>query len=129
MLADEQTRMRVERHVEQVFEGRCDTLEVDLLHHNGHRVSVVIRSVPVRDARDRVVRCQSAVLDISSHRKTESQLRKARDYLQHLAHHDALTDLPNRTLFLDRLRHAVHRARPSEARWSSCSPTPRIRCD
>lgn len=31
--------------------------------------------------------------------------------LQHMAHHDALTNLPNRNLFLDRLKQALSRAR------------------
>ena len=31
--------------------------------------------------------------------------------VEHLAHHDSLTDLPNRVLFLDRLQQALARAR------------------
>ena len=41
--------------------------------------------------------------DISQRKKTEEQMLR-------LAHYDAITDLPNRTLFLDRLDHEIKRS-------------------
>ena len=40
-----------------------------------------------------------------------TERRRVEDELAHQALHDPLTDLPNRALFLDRLRHAIVRMR------------------
>ena len=58
----------------------------------------------VRDSDGRITHYIAVMADISSIKKTQSRL----DFL---AHHDALTELPNRLLFSDRLEHAIDRAR------------------
>jgi len=47
--------------------------------------------------------------DISRRKATEEQLH-------HMAHHDALTGLPNRTLFMDRLRQSLSKDKRDQAR-------------
>ncbi|MEQ1440288.1 EAL domain-containing protein [Fontimonas sp. SYSU GA230001] len=42
-----------------------------------------------------------------------TERKRAEDYIRHLAHHDALTELPNRVLFKDRLDVAIAQARRS----------------
>lgn len=58
----------------------------------------------VQDDKGRISRYISIFSDISERKLTEERFR-------HLAHYDALTDLPNRLLFNDRCAHALDRAR------------------
>lgn len=48
--------------------------------------------------------------------KLAEQVQMAKDQLDHLAHHDALTDLPNRMLLQDRLKQAIELARRQDRR-------------
>ncbi len=88
----------------------------DALHRTGYwqgeildrtrdgRVLPLLQTISaVRDAEGRLTHYISVMTDISSIKETQSRL----DFL---AHHDALTELPNRLLFGDRLNHVIERA-------------------
>jgi len=49
--------------------------------------------------------------DITEHQKLLEEVRLQKDYLNHLAYHDILTNLPNRILFLERLEQAIRKSR------------------
>ncbi|MBI4998992.1 MAG: diguanylate cyclase [Rhodocyclales bacterium] len=67
-------------------------------------ISVVLMTISaVRDTAGELTHYVGVFTDIT--RKKESERR-----LEHLAHHDALTDLPNRSLFRDRLHQAIRKA-------------------
>jgi len=67
-------------------------------------ISVVLMTISaVRDAAGELTHYVGVFTDITQ--KKESERR-----LEHLAHHDALTDLPNRSLFRDRLHQAIRKA-------------------
>ena len=59
---------------------------------------------PLRDGDGRVTHFVVVKRDVTSQIEAE-------DRIHHLAHHDALTDLPNRALFRDRLRQALAETR------------------
>ncbi len=75
-----------------------------LLHKDGSYRYTLCRWVTVRDAAGAPLRRSGVQSDITARRLAEEQLRQ-------LALYDALTDLPNRTLLLDRLGQALARAR------------------
>ena len=58
----------------------------------------------VHDDEGRVLHYVTVFSDITSIKQSQSQL-------EHLAHHDSLTNLPNRLLFEDRLLHAISQAK------------------
>jgi diguanylate cyclase (GGDEF)-like protein/PAS domain S-box-containing protein len=64
-------------------------------------VSVTIS--PVRDGVNNIVGASKVARDIS-------QRKEAQARIQHLAHYDSLTGLPNRTLLADRMRMAIAQA-------------------
>jgi diguanylate cyclase (GGDEF)-like protein/PAS domain S-box-containing protein len=66
---------------------------------------------PLRDAEGAIIAILTSSLDITDRKKAER-------HLVHLAHHDALTGLPNRTYLQDRLRREVGRARRGDRLFS-----------
>ncbi len=52
---------------------------------------------------------------VEAYSEMRRQVHQRQRYLDHIAHHDALTQLPNRTLFRDRLEHALAIALRGEA--------------
>jgi diguanylate cyclase (GGDEF)-like protein/PAS domain S-box-containing protein len=86
-----------------------------LLLENEHRVRhadgsfrwVSVRGTVLRDQAGTAVRALGLMRDISRHRELVERMA-------HDARHDALTGLPNRTLFLDLLRHSFNRIRRHE---------------
>ncbi len=80
------------------------SFEEELVAVSGKRHVFLTTKSPLRDGNDVVVAVLTSSLDITERKQAEA-------HLTHLAHHDPLTDLPNRVLLSDRLRREVARAR------------------
>ena len=69
---------------------------------DGRWIWVLARGLACRDERGWAYRIAGSITDITRQKDVEEQLL-------HQAFHDTLTDLPNRSLFMDRLTHALRR--------------------
>jgi diguanylate cyclase (GGDEF)-like protein/PAS domain S-box-containing protein len=84
---------------EEAFEklsafGSCRPFEKELIHKSGNQVPVLTGATQLGEE---VV---WFVMDLTN-------IKQAQEKLNHLAYHDALTDLPNQVLFKDRLKQAI----------------------
>ena len=82
---------------------RQSPYRLELQSKKGRKLWVEVNEAPVvRDGR--TVAIVGALVDVT--KRTEAEQK-----LQHQAFHDALTGLPNRALFMDRLQHALDRSK------------------
>ena len=91
---------------EEAFEklmafGACAPFEKDFLKQDGTAVPVLFGAA----LHEEEITC--FVVDLSQNKQTQEKLN-------HLAYHDALTDLPNQVLFKDRLKQAIALSRRND---------------
>ena len=81
--------------------GACAPFEKNLVKQDGTQVPVLFGAA----LHEEEIAC--FVVDLSQNKQTQEQLN-------HLAYHDALTDLPNQVLFKDRLKQAIALSRRND---------------
>lgn|GEM_PF-1891259 len=79
----------------QSRDGIPQRFEIEVRHKEGHEVTLHVHTVPIRVGR-RVEGIFGIAKDITERKQSER-------LIYHLAYHDALTDLPNRRMFKERL--------------------------
>ncbi len=98
----EDTQFSLHQHLE----GVSDHFECEhrLKKKDGAYIWGLVRGLAVRDQKGKAYRMAGSLTNITRQKETEEKLF-------HDAFHDNLTGLPNRALFLDRLRNAIERSK------------------
>ncbi|HEX8492471.1 MAG TPA: EAL domain-containing protein [Pyrinomonadaceae bacterium] len=93
-------------HVGQLLESKTADYQTEerYIHKDGQEVWVFLSVSKIRNARTASTRLIFQIQDITDRKQAEQQLL-------HDAFHDVLTGLPNRALFVDRLRQALGRSK------------------
>ncbi|BCJ87628.1 EAL domain-containing protein [Effusibacillus dendaii] len=89
--------------MDNVRKGQPQEYEVTVLHKNGKRLIAQITSFPIT--------ADNKVTGIYGIAKDVTERNRAIELINHMAYHDALTDLPNRRYFQERLLTALHDAK------------------
>jgi len=86
--------------------GKSDHLQAEyrMRHEDGSFRWVLTRGLAVRDEQGKAYRMAGSHADITDRKHIENEVR-------HRAMHDTLTDMPNRSLFMERLKKAIKRSR------------------
>ncbi|MHB8172524.1 MAG: EAL domain-containing protein [Thermincolia bacterium] len=98
-IINETTNLPVDNPVEKCLrEGRIVGLanHTVLIHRDGHRFAIEDSAAPIKNMEGQIIGAVMVFHDVSDKRNLLKQMI-------HQAHHDPLTNLPNRILFYDRL--------------------------
>jgi diguanylate cyclase (GGDEF)-like protein/PAS domain S-box-containing protein len=100
---DEDGRAMVERNVARRKRGVVERNELRFLRRDGIPMWASVAANPIYGARGEYLGALALVNDITRQRASVERI-------WHQANYDELTGLPNRHMFLDRLRHAMRKA-------------------
>ncbi len=85
-------------------QGQTDEHEWNYVRKDGSRVWVNLAMTALKTRDDKITGYLGIAFDIT-------ERKKLTEYVNHLAHHDQLTGLPNRVLLLERIRNSIERAK------------------
>ncbi|WP_127469878.1 EAL and GGDEF domain-containing protein [Thiomicrorhabdus aquaedulcis] len=78
---------------------------------NGQTIYLLTSKVPLQNEQNQIIGTLGTYDDITERRFIENQLLQQKEFLRYQAHYDALTGLPNRVLFQDRLQQTIQKSK------------------
>lgn len=102
---------------EALSQGKeSSAIEGRLRHKNGNYVPVLSRFMIQRNAAGEAVHVSGTNTDLTERKHAESRLQASETRIDFLAHHDPVTQLPNRVLLLSHLERGMRAAQRKNAR-------------
>lgn len=87
------------------------SFEEEIAGRDGRPLHVLTAKAPLRNGDGDIVAVLTTSVDITERKRAEG-------LLHHLAHHDGLTNLPNRSLLIERLRQEIARSRRTDRKFA-----------
>lgn len=101
-------KTRVERYLMGMFVPDEElSVTYRIITENGAVKYITQNGVMVADSNNKPASIVAITMDITEQVIAQQEILEQRDTLKYQAHYDALTQLPNRTLFTDRLTHLI----------------------
>jgi len=94
--------------------GETRSVEVPRVRKDGEEIYISLTISPLRDKYGKITHIIGYAQDITEKKKAFALIQKQQNQLYYQANYDYLTDLPNRLLFDDRLKHALKTAQRKE---------------
>lgn len=102
---------QVESQFVKALEGHSVSYQRNVQLKSGEQGCIEVKVVPRAAEQGQIPGCYSMAIDIT-------EQNQAAERIQHVAHHDSLTGLPNRLLFNDRLGQAITLARRDASQFA-----------
>ncbi|MCE3261717.1 MAG: diguanylate cyclase [Pseudoduganella sp.] len=101
---DDEGRSLLERNIARRQQGIAERHEFKFIRKNGAEMWATLATNPIFDADGSYMGALALVSDITAHKQSA-------ELIWHQANYDALTALPNRNMFQERLAHEMKKAR------------------
>ncbi|WP_245609231.1 bifunctional diguanylate cyclase/phosphodiesterase [Sulfurovum lithotrophicum] len=114
VLFPDNTTDTYEKGISELKENGEYKAEMLLQKKSGEPLYAVLSFSLLKDENEETTGIVSYAHDITEQKKAEAVLLEQKNILRYQAHHDALTRLPNRVLFFDRLEQSIRKTERSK---------------